>query len=130
MAKKPSKKKLKEVAIECCGIVKDMADACKASRSQMYRWIEKDPTLKEEIEKARDGLVDIAESNLKKNVEAGKEKSIIYLLGTQGRKRGWGNFIQIQNRDKLDEQLDEMKDDEVLAKMNERLRRMQKANKK
>ena len=129
MAKKPSKKKLLELIHHHCGIVTDIAKAINVDRRQIYRWIENDKSgeLKQAIEDGRDQLIDLAKSGLKKNVEDGLEKSIIYVLGTLGRKEGFGNVIQVQNRDRLDEQLDDMTDEEILEAMADSRRRINKA---
>lgn len=129
MSKKPSKKKLLELIKFHCGIVVDIAKAIKVPRQTVHRWIAKDPELKQAIETGRDELIDLAKSGLKKNIIDGNERSIIYLLGTLGRKQGFGNVIQVQNRDRLDEHLDEMTDDEIVEAMDESRRRLQKATK-
>ncbi len=126
-AKKPSKQKLIEIAVECCGIITDMARCAKASRRQMYRWTNGDPEIQQAIQDGRDQLVDLAKSALKKNIEAGREKSVIYVLGTLGRKEGFGNFIEVKDRSRLEDNIDELTDDQIVEMMADRTRRLKKA---
>lgn len=127
-AKKPSKSKLMEIAVDCCGIITDMARSAHASRRQMYRWTQGDPEIQQAIQDGRDTLVDLAKSGLKRNIQAGKEKSIIYVLGTLGRKEGFGNVIEVKDRSRLEDNIDELSDEQVLEMMSERTRRLKKAN--
>lgn len=127
--KKPSKKKLLQMAESTGGVVLDMAEQCKVPRSTMYNWINKDQDLKDAIENGRDILVDMAKKGLREKLAAGSEKSIIYVLGTLGRKEGFGNVIQIQDKSKLEDQMDGMTDEEIMAEMEDSRRRIGKAAK-
>lgn len=125
--KKPSKKELIELAEEKAGVVKDMADACGVSRKTMHLWIKKDEKLQQAVDDGREILIDLAKSGLKQKLIDGSEKSIIYVLGTLGRKEGFGNVIQVQDRSKLSDQLDDLSDEEILAEIEDSRRRMKKA---
>lgn len=128
MAKKPSKKVLLALVEETGGVVLDMAKSCGVARSVVYYWINKDADLKQAIEDSRDILVDLARAGLKKKLEDGSEKSIHYVLSTLGRRQGFGNLITIQDKSKLEDQMDEMSDEDILAEMEDSRRRIGKAS--
>ena len=81
------------------GLIKHTAKALKISRSTLNVWIygnkkavppiPQDDELVEAVYHARQGFIDDAESELAKNVRDGKETSIIFLLKTLGRERGY-----------------------------------------
>jgi transposase len=128
MAKKPTLKKFKEAVEQYGGCISDIAKAMKVSRGTVHNWINGDPEFKNEIEKGNDVLLDLAKSALKSLLENKSERAVLYTLDRLGRKEGFGQFIQIQDKSKLDEQLDEMSNDEILAEMERSRQRIAKAN--
>ena len=64
------------------------------ARSTLYRRIEKSPGLQDVLTDAREELVDIAESALRKEVLGGNITAIIFTLKTQGKNRGYVERVQ------------------------------------
>lgn len=61
----------------------NISNTCKIigiSRNTYYNWLKVDPTFKQGVLEEQDALLDLCESQLYKNVQAGKETSLIFLL--------------------------------------------------
>jgi hypothetical protein len=82
------------------GFMTQAAKGLNISRATLYNYINASSSLQEAITQAKESLIDFAESILKKNIEAGKETSLIYFMNCKGRHRGYGNFKQIEIIDK------------------------------
>lgn len=113
--KKPSKKKLIEMAKEYAGVITDMANAYGCCRQAMAKWCKDDPQIKEAMEEGRDVLVDLAKSGLKHHLEKKSEKSIHYTLDRLARHQGFGQQISVKDQSKFDQSLEELTDDELVA---------------
>jgi len=70
-----------------------------ASRSTIYRFIENRPTLQQVLVDAREELVDIAESALRREVLNGNITAIIFTLKTQGKARGYVERQEVSGPD-------------------------------
>jgi hypothetical protein len=86
------------------GIVTVAAEIAGVSRRTHYNWIdENDPTFDLEYKKAVDDVMemqlDFSESQLFKNIQAGKEASNIFHLRCKGKKRGYiqGEELRVGN---------------------------------
>jgi hypothetical protein len=66
-------------------------------RKTYYNWIEKDAKFKEGVEALEASMVDIAESQLFKNLRDGKETSLFFYLCNKGKVRGWQSINNIEN---------------------------------
>lgn len=117
MGKKPSKEKLIEAAREYAGCVVDVAKACKCSRNSIYNWMEEEPEFKQAMDQGNDLLVDLALSGLRHHLEEKSEKTIHYTLDRLARHKGFGQLIKVQDKSKLDEQLDDMSESELVEMM-------------
>ena len=124
MAKKPSLKKLLELAETYAGCVNDIAAACNVYRSTIYEWKQKHPEFKEACENGNDILVDLALKGLKDLLAKGSEKSVHYTLDRLARDKGFGMLLQVRDKSKLDDQLEEMTDEEILEKMEKSRKRI------
>lgn len=124
MAKKPTLKKLLELAETYAGCVNDIALACKVNRKTIYEWKQKHPEFKEACENGNDVLVDLALKGLKDLLAKGSEKSVHYTLDRLARDKGFGMLLQVRDKSKLDDQLEEMTDEEILAKMEQSRKRI------
>jgi hypothetical protein len=70
----------------------NIAETCKVlgiHRSTWYDWYANDKIFKRWADEVREGLIDFAESKLMQNINDGKETSILFMLRTQGRNRGY-----------------------------------------
>lgn len=85
-----------EAAIRVCGgNVSDIARATGYTRSAIYNRIQKSPNLQQALIDERESMVDLAESELKKNVELGREPSIFFTLRCLAKNRGYVEKQQI-----------------------------------
>lgn len=116
--KKPSLEAFKAVANACCGIMAEMADRLGVSRNSLYCWCKNDPEYRVAVEEAREQLLDLAETNLRRLIagvpkmtkdENGEEQfagwdvrpseqAIIFLLKTRGKKRGYVEKTEIDGQ--------------------------------
>lgn len=74
-----------------------ISSACKCikvSRGTFYNWMKDDPEFATKVKDARDELLDLAESQVYKNVLAGKETSLIFLLCNK-RPEDWKNIQRV-----------------------------------
>lgn len=78
-------------------------DACKAvkvNRSTVWRWVQDDPEFAELVREIEESMLDTAESELMKLVRSGDFKAVRFLLQTKGRRRGYGEKLQIEQTTK------------------------------
>ncbi len=105
--KKSTKQALsnKELLIEALAKTKGIiATACKSvnvSRRTFYNWKEEDPEFAEAVEEIMENQIDTVESKLIDNIESGDTTAIIFYLKTKGRKRGYGDKLEVDNNLKL-----------------------------
>jgi len=70
----------------------NVSAACMAvgiNRRTYNGWLLKYPEFKEELSDIDESLLDFAEQQLIKNIEAGKEHSLFFFLCNRGKHRGW-----------------------------------------
>jgi len=84
---------------QTAGNIASAARALGASRSTIYRFIENSPTLQQVLVDAREELVDIAESALRREVLNGNITAIIFTLKTQGKARGYVERQEVSGPD-------------------------------
>lgn len=110
------------------GILTDAAKKLRVHRKTLAEWIKDDPELAEARDYARDMLLDLGETKLMQNVRAGKERSVQYLLDTQGRQRGYGQRLIITDP-KGEKDLENKTDAELLAELANLQKRIKDAAK-
>ena len=71
------------------GFVTEIARRLEVSRRTVYNYKEKYATVTEAIFEEKEGLLDLAESELLRQVRAGHMTAIIFYLKTQGKGRGY-----------------------------------------
>ena len=79
--------------------VSGAAQTLDCSRSTVYEYMKRYPGLHDAIHDAREMLVDMAEGQLAKNVKAGHPGSVFFVLGTQGKPRGYVKRIESTGAD-------------------------------
>ena len=108
-------------------------------RKTYYRWRKSDDEFAQKCIDAEDELIDLAESQLFRNITDGKETSLIFFLCNKGRHRDWQTVSKIEQRVTLKEIGDRFKGfsnkdlKERLDKLSQRLGvqiRQSKAGKK
>lgn len=70
----------------------NVTEACEASgiaSSVHYYWMERDEDYRRAIIALEQKMLDFAEGQMRKNIQAGKEASLIFYLKTKGRARGY-----------------------------------------
>ena len=88
------KKMLIESLENSLGIVSTACSKVNISRSSFYKWYKEDEDFRKKVDEIDNVKLDFVESQLFKNIQNLKEKSIIFYLQHKGHKRG---YIQKQN---------------------------------
>lgn len=76
----------------------NISAACMAvgvTRATFNRWLQKYPEMSDTIEEVNEALLDLAEQQLLKNIEAGKENSLFFFLCNKGKHRGWADIRKL-----------------------------------
>lgn len=81
------------------GNVSDAARALKVTRRALYKRIDDSEELQQVLKDARETLVDVAESQLLKQIKRGNTAAIIFTLKTQGKERGYVERTEITGKD-------------------------------
>ena len=79
----------------------NITKACKIvgiDRTTHYRWYNEIPRYKELFDDLQESMIDIAETMLMTNIEDAKETSIIFFLKTKGKKRGYQEVIETNDK--------------------------------
>ena len=88
------KKMLIESLETSLGIVSTACNKANISRSSFYKWYKEDEDFRNKVDEIDNVKLDFVESQLFKNIQKEKERSIIFYLQHKGHKRG---YIQQQN---------------------------------
>jgi len=81
------------------GLIAKMATALGCERQTVYNYAKKYKTVEAAIEQARHGIVDIAEVALLKKITSGDTASIVFVLKTLGKNRGYVERNEITGKD-------------------------------
>ena len=90
-----NKKKLIEALEASLGIVTEACDKAQLSRTQFYKWYKEDEHFRKEVDSIEGKFVDFAETHLKEQIEKGSTPATIFYLKTRGKKRGYGDSLDI-----------------------------------
>ena len=88
------KKMLIESLEKSLGIISTACSNAGISRSSFYKWYKEDEDFRKKVDELDNVKLDYVESQLFKNIQNQKERSIIFYLQHKGHKRG---YIQKQN---------------------------------
>ena len=83
------KKMLLESLENSLGIVSTACTKANISRSSFYKWYKEDEVFKKKVDEIDNVKLDFVESQLFKNIQNQKERSIIFYLQHKGHKRGY-----------------------------------------
>ncbi len=86
---KPSIEVIGQVLKDHYGIITKSAEALGITSVTLYKWINESVKLTEIFKESRILMIDTAESQLMKNITAGKETSVIFFLKCLGKQRGY-----------------------------------------
>ena len=71
------------------GILAAAARRLEVSRTAVHKAVKRHPTLQAAVDEARDEIVDLAETRLYEKVHAGHTPSVMFVLSTLGKDRGY-----------------------------------------
>ena len=83
------KKMLIESLENSLGIVSTACTKANISRSSFYKWYKEDEEFRNKVDEIDNVKLDFVESQLFKNIQNEKERSIIFYLQHKGHKRGY-----------------------------------------
>jgi len=83
------KKMLIESLENSLGIVSTACTKANISRSSFYKWYKEDEEFRNKVDEIDNVKLDFVESQLFKNIQNQKERSIIFYLQHKGHKRGY-----------------------------------------
>lgn len=87
--KKPPIDTINQVLIDNYGIITQCAKVLDVQTKTLYSWIASSTKLQDTIKHSRERMIDVAESQLMKNINAGKETSLIFFLKCLAKQRGY-----------------------------------------
>ena len=83
------KKMLIESLENSLGIISTACSKANISRSSFYKWYKEDEEFRKKVDEIDNVKLDFVESQLFKNIQNQKERSIIFYLQHKGHKRGY-----------------------------------------
>lgn len=93
MSKTNKDEKAKEAMLQALektmGIVTQACKITGVGRTTFYRYLKEDAEFAKKVRDIENVALDFAESKLHKNIDKGRETSIIFFLKTKGKKRGY-----------------------------------------
>jgi hypothetical protein len=96
MAKRLTKNKVKDLLKQAQGNYAAVARAYGVSRQAVQKYVSNDAELSEVAQEARETMLDNAESKLYSEAMNGNTAALIFLLKTQGKRRGYIERAEIQ----------------------------------
>jgi|TARA_R100000084_G_scaffold103202_1_gene59158 hypothetical protein len=90
-----SKKKMLKALEKSMGIVTEACNKCGLSRTQHYKWLQDDEEYRNKVRDIDGIFIDFAETHLKEQIEKGSTPATIFYLKTRGKKRGYGDSLDI-----------------------------------
>lgn len=81
------------------GNIAAVAASLRLSRQQVYRFIERHPSLKVELAESRETMKDMAESVLYAKVVEGEAWAVCFFLKTQAKERGYVERSEVTGKD-------------------------------
>tara|TARA_Y100001973_G_C5186174_1_gene328007 strand:+ start:1504 stop:1854 length:351 start_codon:yes stop_codon:yes gene_type:complete len=77
------------------GIVTEACEKAGLSRTQHYKWYKEDEEYRKQVQEIDGMFIDFAETHLKEQIEKGSTPATIFYLKTRGKKRGYGDSLDI-----------------------------------
>ena len=81
------------------GIVTEACEKTGLSRTQHYKWYTEDEDYRKKVQEIDGMFIDFAETHLKEQIEKGSTPATIFYLKTRGKKRGYGDSLDITSGD-------------------------------
>ena len=92
-----TKKRLKKSLQGTYGNIIAIANKLKVTRGAIYKFLDKNPDMKELVNREREEIVILAENQLAIGMLKGDSQLIRHTLRTKGRDRGWGEKQEIEH---------------------------------
>lgn len=73
------------------------SESININRATYYLWRRTDSEFNRKCQEAEESLMDYAETKLIKNIQDGKEASLIFYLKTKGKKRGYVEKTEVEH---------------------------------
>ena len=89
------KKKLLAALEMSLGIVTEACEKAEITRSRHYVWYKEDEDYRKSVDNIEGKYIDFAETHLKEQIEKGSTPATIFYLKTRGKKRGYGESLDI-----------------------------------
>jgi hypothetical protein len=99
MARRLSKKKIKEALMMCKGNISDVARSLECDRKTVYNYINRHPDVKKAHLDAKDAAIDYVEGKLFTQIGKGNVTAMIFYLKTQAKERGYVERQEITGKD-------------------------------
>lgn len=99
------KQRLLSALRESKGIVSTACRSASVPRRTYYQWLKTDNGFREAVEDIGEEATDFVESKLMENIEAGKERSILFYLKTRGKERGYSEQGGTSVSEKIDREI-------------------------
>lgn len=93
------------------------AAALGCSRTTLYEWREKDPKLDKLMHEVEESLIDFSESKLIEQIKDGNMTAVIFHLKTKGKKRGYTEGVEVEERSTTDLDLSGLSNTELATLM-------------
>ena len=77
------------------GIVTEACNKSGLSRTQHYKWYKEDEDYRKAVQEIDGMFIDFAETHLKEQIEKGSTPATIFYLKTRGKKRGYGDSLDL-----------------------------------
>ena len=90
-----NKKKLLDALEKSLGIVTEACEKSQLSRTQHYKWYKEDKDYRKQVDNIEGKFIDFAETHLKEQIKNNNTQATIFYLKTRGRKRGYGDSLDI-----------------------------------
>lgn len=96
--KHPQKKAMVAALKSTLGIVQTATEKVGITRQTHYNWLKEDESYREAVENISEIKLDFVESALFKKIQAGDTTAIIFAAKTLGKKRGYAEKIEVEQR--------------------------------
>lgn len=100
-----------------CNITATCVALKNISRTTFYKWREEDEKLDEALTNVEEELIDFSESKLMEQVSEGNLTAIIFHLKTKGKKRGYIEGLEVEDKKTSDLDLSGLSDEEIATVM-------------
>ena len=84
-----SKKRMLNALRKTLGVVSPALELAKVGRTTFYQWCRSDEEFKKAVDECEGIAIDMAESQLYRQIESGNTVATIFYLKTKGKKRGY-----------------------------------------